>query len=116
MGNRTASVNALPDTGADLSVAGEDFLQQLGVFREALRRPAQHPRAADGSVIHSVGTLTSVISLGDVRKEDEVVNILPGVRVLLLSWEVTRKLRLVHAGYPCQIAAVSQQGISTPNE
>ena len=115
MGNRTVSVNALPDTGADLSVAGEDFLQQFGVFREALRRPAQHPRAADGSVIHSVGTLTSVISLGDVRTEEEV-HILPGVRGLLLSWEVTRKLRLVPAGYPCQIAAVSQQGIASPNE
>ncbi|KAF0307558.1 Transposon Ty3-I Gag-Pol polyprotein [Amphibalanus amphitrite] len=111
-GNRRVTVDALPDTGADLSVGGEDLLAQLGASREDLRRPVHHPRAANGSVIPSVGILPVTIALGDIQAEEEV-HILPGVRGLLLSWEVTRTLKLIPADYPRQIAAVGKPESTT---
>ena len=54
---RAALVSALPDTGADITVGGEDFMTQVGESVGTLRPPTQHPQAADGKVIQSVGVL-----------------------------------------------------------
>ena len=52
-----ASVEALPDTGADVSVAGLQFLDDMGEFPENLLPPDEHPKAANGEVIKSIGIL-----------------------------------------------------------
>ncbi|XP_043235622.1 uncharacterized protein LOC122388509 isoform X2 [Amphibalanus amphitrite] len=106
VGRRSAKVNALPDTGADVSVGGEDLLQQLGLQANDISQPYLHPRAANGNTLRSVGVLHAVITLDDASAEEEV-HILPGVSGLLMSWSATRHLRLVPADYPCQISAMS---------
>ena len=113
VGSHTANVDALPDTGADLSVGGEDLLEKIGVTRGDLSQPAQHPRAANGLIIKSVGILHTTVSLGEVRVEEDV-HILPGVTGLLLSWAATRSLRLIPADYPRQIATISHHEPLSP--
>ena len=107
VGRRSAKVNALPDTGADVSIGGEDLLQQLGLQANDISQPSLHPRAANGTTLRSVGVIRAVITLDDASVEEEV-HILPEVSGLLMSWGATRRLRLVPADYPCQISAMTR--------
>ena len=77
-------------------------MKQLGEFRENLIKSTMNPRAADGKVIRSAGTLPVVLELGDERIQ-ETVHILPGVRGILLSWDVTKRLRLIPTDFPRQM-------------
>ena len=109
VGDRVTKVNALPDTGADLSVGGISLLEKLGLTKNSISQPSHHPQAANGVVLRSVGVLRAVITLGDARIDEEV-HILRGVSGLLISWDATKRLRLVLADYPRQIAAERQSG------
>ena len=91
-----ASVEALPDTG--------------GEFPENLLPPDEHPKAANGEVIKSIGILPVHITLGDTTVEDNV-HILPTVTGLLLSWVTTRKLNIIPEDYPRQMK--STRGLSS---
>ena len=99
----TVSVRALPDTGADISVGGLDFLEELGEYPENLLPPEQHPSAANGEIIASVGVLPVTLTLGDITTPEEI-HILPDVRGLLLSWRATRQLQIIPRCYPRQIS------------
>ena len=105
-GRQTAEMEALPDTGADISVAGLDFASRIDEMNDNLQPPTTHPRAVDGHTVRSRGSLPVRIGLGDVTVSD-TVHIIPGVPRLLLSWKTARALRLVPADYPQQIAAVA---------
>ena len=54
-------------------------MDQVGGSIETRSPPTQHPQAADGKVIKSLGILPVRLSLGNVML-DEDVHILPGVR------------------------------------
>ena len=81
-------------------------MRQLGEFRENLMKSTMNPRAADGKIIRSAGTLPVILELGDERIQ-ETVHILPGVRGILLSWDVTKRLRLIPADFPRQMPSLS---------
>ena len=95
-------MEALPDTGADISVGGIQLLDEMCEYQENLLPANEHPKAANGAVIRSVGVLPVRITLGDVTVEDEI-HILPSVTGLLLSWRTTRDLHITPADYPRQI-------------
>ena len=95
--------SALYQTRGQISLWQDwDFVKQLGEFRENLIKSTMNPRAADGKVIRSAGTLPVVLELGDERIQ-ETVHILPGVRGILLSWDVTKRLRLIPTDFPRQM-------------
>ena len=98
----SASVDALPDTGADISVGGLQFLDDMSEFPENLLPADEHPKAANGETIRSIGVLPVYITLGDV-KVDDYIHILPSVTGLLLSWRTTRDLNIIPRDYPRQI-------------
>ena len=105
-GRRTAEMEALPDTGADVSVAGLDFAPPIDELNDNLQPPTTHPRAVDGHTVRSRGSLPVQIRLGDVTVSD-TVHIIPGVPRLLLSWKTAQALRLIPTDYPEQIASVA---------
>ena len=107
-GRETAEMLALPDTGADVSVAGLDFAHSIGELNSNLQPPTTHPRAVDGHLTRSRGSLPVRVQLGAITISD-TVHIVPGVSRLLLSWKSTQALRLVPANYPQQINAVTQE-------
>ena len=114
-GRQAAEMDALPDTGADVSVAGLDFAPQIGEMNGNLQPPTTHPRAVDGHTVRSRGSLPVRISLGSVTVTD-TVHIIPGVPRLLLSWKTARSLRLIPADYPRQIATAASSVPARPPE
>lgn len=107
----TATVEALPDTGADISVAGTTLLDKLGEYPENLLPAEQHPRAANGETITSIGILPVSLTLGETTMEERI-HILPDVSALLLSWRAARKLRIIPQRYPEQISHNSSENAS----
>lgn len=110
--NQSATIQALPDTGADISVAGLRLLDAMGEYRENLLPPEQHPKAANGDLITPIGILPVRLTLGNISVMEDV-HILHGVTDLLLSWRVTRGLHIIPADYPEQIHQIAFAGVAT---
>ena len=98
------TVSALPDSGADITVAGLDFLDLIGGHVNNLLDSPERPRAADGRSIHTFGMLPARMQLGDATTRDDI-HFLQGVAGLLLSWKAARALRVLPEAYPAQLPA-----------
>ena len=55
------TVSALPDSDADITVAGLNFLDLIGGHVNNLLDSPERPRAADGRSIHTLGMLPARI-------------------------------------------------------
>ena len=98
-GTRQGKVCALPDTGADISLAGPGFAETFGWGR--VEPPTVHPRVVDGRYSNAVGQVDVKIKLGKIEVCD-TIHIIPGVTRLVLSWHTTLRLGLIPDDYPKQ--------------
>ena len=101
-------VPALPDSGADITVAGADFLDAIGGHVNNLFDSEERPRAANGRLIHTLGMLPAKLQFGDVITQDRI-HFLHGVTGLLLSWKVARAFCILPVDYPAQMPATSTE-------
>ena len=114
--NGTCTIAALPDTGADISAAGPDFLQSLGENVSNLLPPTDQPKSADGSPMKCLGQLPVTVAIGD-RTASCTIHILENLSTVLLSWDTTRDLALIHQAYPAQISSSDINNVAnTPDE
>ena len=112
--NGHAVVSVLPDSGADVSLAGPSLLQDLKDHPDNLPPSAVSSRAVDGSVMKPIGQLPITFSLGSRSYKDEVY-IYPGVKgTTLLSWKAARGLGILPSNYPCP--AIDVRAIATQCE
>ena len=100
------SLNATPDTGADISAAGLDIHGLLNDYEENLLESKELPAAVDGHKLHPVGMTFAKISLGN-REVKEEIHFLKGMKGLVLSWETVQKLGIIPEDYPKQLHSVS---------
>ena len=114
--NGTCTIAALPDTGADISAAGPNFLQSLGENVSNLLPPTDQPKSADGSPMKCLGQLPVTVAIGD-RTASCTIHILENLSTVLLSWDTTRDLALIHQAYPAQISSSDINNVAnTPDE
>ena len=111
--NGHAVVSVLPDSGADVSLAGSSLLQDLKDHPDNLPPSAVSSRAVGGSVMKPIGQLPITFSLGSRSYKDEVY-IYPGVKGTLLSWKAARGLGILPSNYPCP--AIDVRAIATQCE
>ena len=111
--NGHAVVSVLPDSGADVSLAGPSLLQDLKDHPDNLPPSAVSSRAVDGSVMKPIGQLPITFSLGSRSYKDEVY-IYPGVKGTLLSWKAASGLGILPSNYPCP--AIDVRAIATQCE
>ena len=118
--NGHVTVDALPDTGADICAASVGFLSSLNDDLATLCPVVGvDPKAADGSPMACLGSVPVTMSLGNQSVEVDI-HILDGVTGLLLSWSTTQELALIPANYPAQIGcspgpmSSDNQSTSTP--
>ncbi|KAF0312792.1 hypothetical protein FJT64_016549 [Amphibalanus amphitrite] len=98
-GTRRGKLRALPDTGADISLAGPEFAETFG--RGRMTPSTVRPMVVDGRSCDSIGKVEVTIRMGDIEVNEQV-HIIPGVKRLILSWKTTQRLGIIPEGYPEQ--------------
>ena len=97
--NGQATVEVLPDSGADISAAGTDFLPQFNEHIPNLLPSVVKSRAVNGNVLSPIGSLKAIISIGS-RSVEDCFHIYESVSGALLSWKTARSLGILPSNYP----------------
>ncbi len=97
--NGQATVEVLPDSGADVSAAGVDFLAHFSEHIHNLLPSDVKPRAVNGNILSPIGSLKVVISIGSRSVEDHF-HIYRSVSGALLSWRTAQSLGILPPKYP----------------
>ena len=105
---RSVTVEAIPDTGADVSAAGPEILALLGESTLNLMSSSETPQSADGSEMTVLGSMPVTVSLGDQSTKTQIF-VIKNLQGVLLSWEATRDLAIVPRDYPKQIHRIDGQ-------
>ena len=104
--NGQATIQALPDSGADICVAGTAFLQQLREHPDNLLPSVITPRAINGTTMSPIGKLPITLSIGERAYTDDF-HIYPSVTGTLLSWKAAKGLTILPECYPNPSPAVA---------
>ena len=97
---------ATPDTGAEATVAGLDFLKQMKIEVGNICAPPDDTIvAANGTSIECIGTVDIHIHVAN-RSTRETVLICKGQQGILLAWYVCRDLGIIPKDYPKQVCAM----------
>lgn len=105
--NGTADMSVLPDSGADISVAGMTLLNSLSEHPDNLLPSSTIPRAVNGTTMNPIGKLPVTLGLGSKEYPDEF-HIYPEVKGTLLSWRAAKGLGILPAYYPHQCVKVEK--------
>ena len=97
--NGQSMVKVLPDSGADISVAGRDLLEHLHELPGNLLPSNVTPRAVNGTKMHPLGKIPVTLSLGAHQYTDDVY-IYPEVAGTLISWKAAKGLKILPDSYP----------------
>ena len=97
--NGQATVEVLPDSGANISAAGVDFLTHFNEHVLNLLPSDVKPRAVNGNILSPIGSLKAVISIGRRSVEDHF-HIYKSVSGALLSWKTAKSLGILPPKYP----------------
>ena len=97
--NSNANIKTLPDSGADISVAGKAALSTLGEHVDNLLPSQIIPRAVNGTRMYPIRKLPVTLALGG-RKYVEDLHIYPNVKGVLLSWKAAKGLNILPKSYP----------------
>ena len=92
-------INVLPDSGADISAAGQEMLHALGHHVDNILPSTISPRTVNGSSMVVLGKIPITIQLGTARYKDEL-HIYPGVSGALISWKAAKGLGILPSCYP----------------
>ena len=97
--NGHADISVLPDSGADVSLAGPSLLCKLNEHPDNLLPSVVSSRAVNGTVMQPISQLPVTFSLGSQSYSDDVY-VYPGVRGVILSWKAARGLGILPLSYP----------------
>jgi len=95
----TKEVAVLPDSGADISAAGEDTLATLGYHPLNLLPSTVVPKAVNGQSMQPIGYVPVKLKLDGKQYQDEL-HFFPGVRGAIISWKAARELGILPTHYP----------------
>ena len=100
--NGAANLEILPDSGADISVAGKEILCKLGEHEHNLLPSKIVPRAVNGTKMRPIGKLPVTFVLGNSTYTDDL-HIYSEVNGVLLSWKAAKGLKILPKCYPYPI-------------
>ena len=96
------TINSVPDTGAEVTAAGTQYLDILGIKRKHLSAPPHQLKHVGGGKINIIGSCKLSLKLmGQEHIED--VYFIEGIKNIFLSITVCKKLRIVHESFPLPI-------------
>ena len=90
----------MPDSGADISAAGQDVMRYLGHYIKSNLVPSRiTPKTVNGSQMTLVGKIPIIIQLKDQQYKDDI-HIYPGILGALISWKAAKELGILPPHYP----------------
>ena len=89
----------MPDSGADISAAGEEILAHLNEHIDNLLPSTTVPKAANITEMHPVGKLPICLKLGNTESSDDL-HIYLDVSGILISWKACKNLGILPDCYP----------------
>ena len=89
--NGAAPIIVLPDSGAEISIAGHQLLHSLNEHRDNLLPSNMSPRAVNGSSMNPIRKLPVTLRLGDNSVSEEF-HIYEEVSTTLISWKTAKDL------------------------
>ena len=92
--NGSADLTTLPDSGADVSVAGKATLNSLGEHEDNLLPSQVIPRAVNRTRMYPIRKLPVTLRLGGWKYVDDL-HIYPNVTGVLLSWKAAKGLNIL---------------------
>ena len=92
-------VSAVPNTGAQVTVAGISYLHQFGLSEIHLRKPSHALKHVGGGYIAVVGSYDLTITYKNMILE-EPVYFVKGLDLVFLSLHACKCFRLVHQSFP----------------
>ena len=101
----------LPDSGADISAAGQEILYHLGHHVNNLLPSGISPRAVNGTTMTPLGKIPVTLQLGRRSCKNDL-HIYPGVSGALMSWRTARELAILPVNYLHPIEAPCTETIS----
>ena len=110
--NGQASFDILPDSGADISAAGPQFVQALGECMDNLAELSVTPKVVNGSILEPVGKIPNVAFSTNGRTVHDDVHIYVSVTGALISWATAKELNILPTCYPQPIGVVNATHIS----
>ena len=97
--NGHTSVSVLPDSGAEISVAGHRLLTLLQEHSHNLLSSSMAPRAVNGQSMHSLGRLPVTLGLGDRTIVEDFHSYIE-VSMTIISWKTSKYLSILPEHYP----------------
>ena len=101
-------IDAIPDTGAQVTVAGEVYLGALQIKEKNLRPPTDTLKHAAGGKVPIVGSCFLSITVNSTSTLEEVYFV-PYITRMFLSIEACKGLKLIHRDFPYHINAVDRK-------
>ena len=95
----SCQTQVLPDSGADISAAGEHILSRLKEHRDNLLPSEFSPHAANGQQMKSTGKMCVQFRIAG-KEHNEDVYIFSNMRGVIISWKVARALSILPSHYP----------------
>ena len=95
-----ATLQVLPDSGADICAAGPHLVRALGEHTDNLAESTVIPKAVNGSLLHPTGKIPNVIFELNGRRSSDDVHIYESVSGTIISWSVAQLLGILPANYP----------------
>ena len=111
---RSYQTQVLPDSGADISAAGQDLLEHLDEHTDYLVPSQIIPRAANGQKMHSLGKMLVKFQLGDKEYSDDM-HIYPSVSGVIISWKAAKVLGILPEHYPAPLPPATPTIAATPH-
>ena len=105
--NGQASLEILPDSGADICAAGPQFVHSLGENMDNLAHSQVSPRAVNGSILDPVGMIPNVSFCTNGKTIQDNVHIYASVTGALISWRTAQKLGILPSCYPSPIGQIN---------
>ena len=114
--NGSALLTALPDSGADVSVAGLNAIEQLRDHKDNFLPSQVTPRTVSGHRMYPIGKLPVKITVGNSTYQVDL-HIYLEVNGILLSWKACKGLNILPLCYSQPLNAPSTRAVtySTPS-
>ena len=111
---KSCTKSSIPDTGAEVTVAGRNLLQDLKLKEKDFNlKENRNLYCANNTKMDVIGTALVKLKLNDVETEENIV-FCENQNNILLSWKACKRLSIIPQNFPTQLKVNTIKELSIP--